>query len=228
MAVFALSDLHLSLSSDKSMEVFKGWENYVERIERNWRAVVTEDDTVVLPGDFSWEMKIENAAADFSFLHALPGKKVLLKGNHDLWWTSMNKMNAFLEDHRFSSIRILNNDALLVEGHVICGTRGWSIEESGTDSKLIHREALRLRMSLTAGRRLGDNLLVFLHYPPVTPEARCDELVDVLREFGCKRVFYGHIHGGRGLNAVNGVVDGIEYRLVSCDRVDFTPVLVAK
>ena len=139
MSLFTLSDLHLSLSSDKPMDVFKGWENYVARIEANWRRVVGPDDTVVIPGDVSWEMKITDAAADFGFLHALPGKKILLKGNHDLWWTSRKKMNAFLAEQGFPDIRILQNDALLVEDRVICGTRGWLIEESGTDSKLIHR-----------------------------------------------------------------------------------------
>lgn len=224
MALFALADLHLSFSSDKSMEVFKGWENYTERIERNWRATVGEEDTVVIPGDFSWEMKIENAVADFSFLHSLPGKKILLKGNHDLWWTSMKKMNEFLESNGLTSIRILNNDAVLVDDVVVCGTRGWLIEESGTDSKLINREALRLRMSLEAGKKLGDDLVVFLHYPPITLENMCEELIAVLKEFDCKQVYYGHIHGNSGIYAVNGVVDGIDYQLVSCDRVNFTPV----
>lgn len=224
MALFALADLHLSFSSDKSMEVFKGWENYTERIERNWRASVGKEDTVVIPGDFSWEMKIENAVADFSFLHSLPGKKILLKGNHDLWWTSMKKMNEFLESNGFTSIRILNNDAVLVDDVVVCGTRGWLIEESGTDSKLINREALRLRMSLEVGKKLGDDLVVFLHYPPITLENRCEELIAVLKEFDCKQVYYGHIHGNSGIYAVNGVVDGIDYQLVSCDRVNFTPV----
>ena len=226
MALFALSDLHLSFSSDKSMEVFRGWENYTERIERNWRATVGEDDTVVIPGDVSWEMKLENAVADFSFLNSLPGKKILLKGNHDLWWTSMKKMNEFLESNGFTSIRILNNDAVLVDGVVVCGTRGWLIEESGTDSKLINREALRLRMSLEAGKKLGDDLVVFLHYPPITLENKCEEIIAVLKEFGCKRVYYGHIHGNSGIYAVNGEEDGINYQLVSCDRVNFTPVVI--
>ena len=226
MSLYTLSDLHLSLSSDKPMDVFKGWENYVARIEANWRRVVGPDDTVVIPGDVSWEMKITDAAADFGFLHALPGKKILLKGNHDLWWTSRKKMNAFLAEQGFPDIRILQNDALLVEDRVICGTRGWLIEESGTDSKLIHREALRLQMSLEAGKQLGDDLLVFLHYPPITRENRCEELLEVLRAYGCRRVYYGHIHGNAADWAFEGESEGITYRLVSCDRVDFTPVWI--
>ncbi len=226
MAIFALSDLHLSFNSDKSMEVFKGWENYTERIKKNWLSVVGEEDTVVLPGDISWEMKLDTAVEDFAFLNSLTGKKIIFKGNHDLWWASMKKMNEFLEENGFSTITILNNDAALVEGVAVCGTRGWLIEESGTDSKLINREAMRLRMSLEAAKKLGGEPIVFLHYPPITLENRCEEIIAVLKEFECNRVYYGHIHGYSGIYAVNGVVDGIDYRLISCDRVDFTPVLV--
>ena len=226
MALFTLADLHLSLSGDKPMDVFPGWENYVSRIERNWRAVVGEGDTVVLPGDISWEMKLDSAAADFGFLDALPGKKLIFKGNHDLWWTSMTKMNAFLTAHGFTTIRFLNNDAALVEGQVVCGTRGWLIEESGTDSKLIKREALRLEMSLQAGLTLGSDPVVFLHYPPITRDHRCEELIEVLTRYGVRRVYYGHIHGQSVVNAFQGECDGIRYTLVSADRVDFTPVPV--
>ena len=226
MALFALADLHLSLSADKAMDVFPGWENYVERIERNWRATVGEEDTVVIPGDVSWEMKITDAAADFGFLDVLPGRKLIFKGNHDLWWTSMTKMNAFLTEHGFTTIRFLNNDAVLVEGQVVCGTRGWLIEESGTDSKLIKREALRLEMSLQAGQALGEDPIVFLHYPPITRDHRCEELIEVLLRYGVRRVYYGHIHGSSAVNAFQGTADGVRYTLVSADRVDFTPVLV--
>ncbi len=226
MSVFTISDLHLSLSADKSMDIFKGWENYVERIEKNWRAVVTDKDTVVLPGDISWAMKISDAVKDFAFINALPGKKIIIKGNHDLWWSSMKKMNQFLAENGFDTVEFLNNSAALADSKVICGTRGWLIEESGTDSKLINREALRLRASLEQGIKLGTDLVVFLHYPPVTQQNVCTEIVSVLQEYNVRRVYYGHIHGNSAVYAVNGPVDGIDYRLVSCDRVDFTPVLV--
>ena len=226
MSLFTLSDLHLSLSSDKPMDVFPGWDNYVARIGANWRRLVGPEDTVVIPGDFSWEMKLSEAAADFGFLHALPGRKILFKGNHDLWWTSMRKMNAFLDEHGFSDIRILHNDAALVEGRVLCGTRGWLIEESGTDSKLIQREALRLQMSLEAGKKLGEDPIVFLHYPPITRDNRCTEILEVLKAYGCRQVYYGHIHGTGADWAFEGEYEGVSYRLVSCDRVDFTPVWI--
>ncbi len=226
MALFAISDLHLSFTTDKSMEVFRGWENYVERIQNNWTRVVSDSDTVVIPGDISWELKIENAVKDFEFLNNLPGKKYIIKGNHDLWWNSMKKMNEFLVQNNFSTITFLNNSAALEEGVSICGTRGWLIEESGTDSKLINREALRLKASLEEGRRLGENPIVFLHYPPVTDTQQCKEIIDVLKSYNVTKVYYGHLHGGSTLYAVNGDVDGINYKLVSADRVDFTPVLV--
>lgn len=226
MSVFAISDLHLSLSADKPMDIFKGWANYVQRIDKNWRAVVTDKDTVVLPGDISWEMKLSDAVQDFEFINALPGRKIILKGNHDLWWTSIKKQNEFLADNKFDTIEFLHNSAVVADGKVICGTRGWLIEESGTDSKLINREAGRLRMSLEAGAKLGDELVVFLHYPPVTQQNVCTEIVNVLKEYNVKHVYYGHIHGDSAIYAVNGEVDGIKYHLVSSDRVDFTPVLV--
>ncbi len=226
MALFTIADLHLSLSTDKSMEVFKGWENYVERIDKNWRNVVTQDDTVVLPGDISWEMKIADAAADFGFINSLPGKKLIIKGNHDLWWTSLKKMNEFLNENGFDTIEFVNNSAVKVGDITVCGTRGWLIEESGTDSKLINREALRLRASLEYGAKLGGELVAFLHYPPITEQQRCEELIGVLNEFSVRRVYYGHIHGGSAIAAVNGEVDGISYRLVSADRLEFTPFLV--
>jgi len=225
--LFAISDLHLSLSNDeKSMEIFRGWENYVDRIKNNWCKVVSESDTVIIPGDISWELKIENAYEDFKFINDLPGKKIIIKGNHDLWWNSMKKMNEFLQTNNLDSISFINNSAVLVDDISVCGTRGWLIEESGTDSKLINREAMRLKASLEAGKNLGGRLIVFLHYPPITDSQQCTEIIDVLKQYEVDKVYYGHLHGGSTLYAVNGLVDGINYHLVSADRVDFTPVLV--
>ncbi len=226
MAIFAISDLHLSLNSDKPMDIFKGWQNYVERIDKNWRAVVSDDDTVVIPGDVSWEMKLDTAAPDFAFIHSLPGRKIILKGNHDLWWNSMKKMNAFLSENGFDSITILNNNAIRVGEYAVCGTRGWSIDESGTDSKLIKREALRLEMTLSAAEKLGGEPIVFLHYPVVSQKSVCTELLDVLLLHGVKRVYYGHIHGSSAHTAFCGDYKGIAFHLVSCDYLGFTPLLV--
>ena len=208
------------------MEIFRGWENYVDRIKNNWCKVVSESDTVIIPGDISWELKIENAYEDFKFINDLPGKKIIIKGNHDLWWNSMKKMNEFLQTNDLDSISFINNSAVLVDDISVCGTRGWLIEESGTDSKLINREAMRLKASLEAGKNLGGRLIVFLHYPPITDSQQCTEIIDVLKQYKVDKVYYGHLHGGSTLYAVNGLVDGINYHLVSADRVDFTPVLV--
>ena len=226
MALFTLSDLHLSLSADKPMNIFRGWDNYVERIENNWRRIVTDSDTVVIPGDVSWAMHLDDAAADFEFIDRLPGRKIILKGNHDLWWSTMSKLTRFTAEHGFGSISFINNNAIRVGEYAVCGSRGWMLEESGTDSKLINREVCRLTASLKDAVRLGGQPIVFLHYPVVYDDQACSELMDVLIQFGVGRVYYGHIHGAGRAKALNGIYNGIEFKLVSCDCVDFTPVLV--
>ena len=228
MSVFAMSDTHLSLSADKSMEVFAGWQNYVERIERNWRAIVSDEDVVVMPGDISWAMHLCDTFEDFSFINSLPGKKIILKGNHDLWWQSISKMNAYLADNKFDTISFLHNSCYNEQGLCITGSRGWLTEPgSEHDEKIIAREAGRLRLSLDAARSVGNaDPTVFLHYPPVVHGAVCDEILDVIREYGVKQVYYGHIHRGSYFKAFNGVYDGIHFRCVSADMVDFTPVKI--
>lgn len=226
MAIFAISDLHLSLNSDKPMDIFKGWENYVTRLENNWRAIVSDSDTVVIPGDISWEMKLEDTAKDFAFIHSLPGKKIIFKGNHDLWWNTQRKMNAYLAENGFDSITIVNNGAVRVGEYAVCGTRGWAIDESGTDSKLINREALRLEMTIKEAEKLGGEILVFLHYPVVYETSVCTELINVLKAHGIKRVYYGHLHGRSAhLNRCTEY-DGISFHLVSCDFLEFAPLLI--
>ncbi len=226
MAIFAISDLHLSLNSDKPMDIFKGWENYVSRLQKNWHAVVNEQDTVVIPGDISWEMKLEDTIKDFAFIHSLPGKKIILKGNHDLWWNSLKKMNEHLEKNGFDSITILNNNAVRVGDYAICGTRGWSIDESGTDSKLIKREALRLEMTIKEAEKLGGEILVFMHYPVVFENSVCTELLDVLKSHNVKQVYYGHLHGKAAHLSRCTEFEGIQFRLISCDFLEFTPFLI--
>ena len=226
MALFTLSDLHLSLSADKPMDVFHGWDNYVERIDSNWRRIVTDSDTVVIPGDVSWAMHLDDAARDFQFLNALPGDKIILKGNHDLWWATMAKLNGFITEHGFDRIKFINNSAIRVGDYAVCGSRGWLLEESGTDSKLINREVCRLTASLKEGQKLGGEPVVFLHYPVIYEGQVCEELMSVLTEFGVKKVYYGHLHGASRTHAFSGEYRGIDFKLVSCDCVDFTPVLV--
>ena len=210
------------------MDVFAGWNDYVGRLGENWRRLVTEDDTVVVAGDISWAMKLEETLTDFRFIDSLPGKKLFLKGNHDYWWTTKRKMDAFLQDNSLHTISILFNNAYRVGDCTVCGTRGWMLEnDSPEDVKVINREAGRLRMSLEEGKKLGGELIAFLHYPPYYRGIECSELMDVLLAYGVKRCYYGHIHGKKNFKlAFEGEYKGINFQLISCDKVGFMPVLV--
>lgn len=227
MSLFAIADPHLSLGTDKPMDIFHGWDNYVERLEKNWRALVGEEDTVVIAGDISWAMSLENTAADFAFLHALPGRKLLLKGNHDYWWTTRRKMDDYLQSRGFDTLRIVHNSAEAVGDYAVCGTRGWFYDaEQDADRKVLLREVGRLNLSIDAAEKTGKEPVVFLHYPPVMGEAECPEIMDVLRKRSIRLCYYGHIHGPGARRTPVKTVDGITLRLVSCDAVGFTPVLV--
>lgn len=222
MAIFVIGDLHLSLGGEKPMDVFPGWQGYVQRLEENWRRLVGPGDTVVAAGDISWAMKLEDAAADFAFLESLPGQKLLLKGNHDYWWTTARKMETWFAGQGFSSLKLLHNNSYTVEGKALCGTRSWMFEPGEPhDDKVMARELGRLRMSLDAAQQ-GEKV-VFLHYPPVYPGASAPQVTALLQEYGVKRCFYGHLHGAAIRHAVQGVVDGVEYRLISADSLGFCP-----
>ena len=226
MSIFALSDLHLSFSADKSMEVFHGWENYTERIRSNWNRLVTNDDVVVLAGDTSWATDLEETKLDFRFIEELNGKKILLKGNHDYWWTTLRKMNLFLEKNHFQTIQILHNNCIEIGDYCICGTRGWVYDKSGEeDTLIVSRECGRLRTSLQCGVKTGKKILTFLHYPPVFGDEVCQPICDVLHEFQIETVYFGHIHG-TGIRYIKKEYEGIHFRLISCDCVDFTPIFV--
>ena len=228
MALFVMGDLHLSLSSDKSMDIFGGWENYVERIKENWNREVSPEDTVVVPGDISWAMSLKEAVADFSYIHELPGRKIILKGNHDYWWTTAAKMNNFLAENGFDSIFILHNNHYAYESYGICGTRGWINDDSEpADAKVLAREAQRLETSIASAENAGLEPLVFLHYPPLYGNEYNPDLLEVMYRHNIKRCWYGHIHGKKGhQNAVNGERDGIVFQLVSADYVQFCPVKI--
>ena len=223
MAIFVIADLHLSLgSADKPMDVFEGWQGYLPKLEQNWRTLISPEDTVVLPGDISWAMSLEDTREDFAFLNSLPGQKILLKGNHDYWWTTLNKMNRYLEASGFDTLRILHNCAFQAEGVYLCGTRGWMSDvQEAEDEKILNREIGRLRMSLEAAGE-GEKL-AFLHYPPLYPGQMEGGLAQVLKEYGVKRCFYGHLHGASLRYAVQGEHDGVEYKLVSADGLKFCP-----
>ena len=228
MALFAIADLHLSLNGEKPMDVFRGWHQYVQRLEENWRRMVQEEDTVVIAGDISWAMKLEDALQDFQFLHDLPGQKILLKGNHDYWWSTRNTIDQFLGAHGFSDMRVLHNCAYLVEGKAICGTRGWLYNsETAEDKKIVAREAGRLAMSMEEAKKLGGELVAFLHYPPVYDVMACQELLELLVSQGVRNCYFGHIHGQYAAQkALVGEYQGVHMHLISADHVQFCPVKV--
>ncbi|MBQ8182636.1 MAG: metallophosphoesterase [Clostridia bacterium] len=227
MSLFAIGDTHLSLSVDKPMDVFRGWTDYTKRLENNWNSVVCETDSVVIPGDISWAMNFEDAKKDFAFLHSLNGTKYILKGNHDYWWNTMSKMTRFLDENGFDSIKIIHNNSYSVEGFALAGTRGWFYDDSEGDvHKVILREAGRLRTSLKAASESGGEIIAFLHYPPVNEIQRCDELLDVLKEFEVKRCYFGHLHGFVAPSCARVEYEGISFNLVSADYLGFTPKLI--
>ena len=228
MSLYVLGDLHLSLGTDKAMDIFKGWDGYVDKITENWNATVGDSDTVVINGDISWAMSLENTERDFSFINnELKGYKIFIKGNHDYWWTTKSKMDAFLNAKGFDKIKILNNNAYLAEGISVCGTRGWINDDSAPfDAKLLNREAIRLEMSVKEGQKLGGTPIAFLHYPPIFGNEKNYYMLDVMEKCGITHCYYGHVHGAAVKKAFNGVYNGIEFRIASCDCVNFTPVLV--
>ena len=225
MSIYAIGDLHLSLGSSKPMDVFPGWQGYVNKLETNWRRVVRPEDTVIVAGDVSWAMKLEDTQADFEFLQSLPGQKILLKGNHDYWWTTVRKMETFFEQKGFDTFHLLHNNSYSVEGLAVCGTRSWLFDQGEAhDEKVMNRELGRLRMSLDAAGE-GEKT-VFLHYPPIYPNADARQVIEVLKEYDVHKCYYGHLHGNSIRYAVQGEVDGIDYRLISADGLGFCPYKV--
>lgn len=225
MALFTIADTHLSFGTDKPMDSFPGWNDYVSRIENNWNKLVSDNDTVVIAGDISWAMDFDQLYADFDFINKLNGNKILLKGNHDYWWNTATKMNKFIEDSNFDTIKILHNNSYLVDDISVCGSRGWMFEsEEAHDEKILNREVNRLKMSLDDAK--NENRVVFLHYPPVTTNGTCDEILQLLKEYGIKKCYYGHLHGVAAKFAIDDCVDGIDFKLISCDKTGFVPVLV--
>lgn len=231
MALYAISDLHLPLGINKPMDIFgKKWENYVDRLFENWQNTVKKEDTVVLPGDFSWATYLEESKADFDFLNSLNGKKILLKGNHDYWWTTMNKMKKFVEENGYKDIEFLQNNSFEYKNISICGSRGWNTpmgNMSEEDQKIYDRELQRLDLSVKAAKN-PDNVIIFTHFPPILKDYRENAMVDFMKSNNIKSCIFGHIHSSGIRNAVEGNIDGINYTLVSCDYREFMPVQLAE
>lgn len=224
MSIFGISDLHLSFGANKPMDIFHGWENHTEKLFANWKRLVSEKDTVVLPGDLSWALKLEETEKDFEFLKTLPGRKILLKGNHDLWWSTSKKIQTFFLENKHNNVEIVFNNCAIAEGYAIAGTRGWFYDNTGS-KKVLLREAGRLDASLTAAEKTGLPILTFLHYPPVYGEYVCNEILEILNKHNITKIYYGHIHGSGFNNAVKEY-NGLKMQLISCDCIDFTPLKI--
>ena len=232
MSVYYIADLHLSTGdASKRMDAFGGrWRGYTDKIIRGWAKTVTDDDTVVIGGDLSWGMTLDQALPDLMLINGLPGRKIVLEGNHDFYWQSVKKMKTFCERHGLS-FEFLRNNAFLCDGVAVCGTRGWytderEVPETNADSvKMIPRECGRLKTSLEAGARLGGEPVVFMHFPPVFGPYKCEEFVGVMLDYGVKRCYFGHIHGKYDAPPVVNY-RGISFYYGAADYLGFTPVLV--
>jgi len=239
MALWTIADLHLSTDGKKDMNIFGDrWQGYMQKLEKNWKLAVKEEDTVVIPGDISWALKLEDSLDDMKFLDALPGKKILGKGNHDFWWATLSKMNEFFVKNEIKSISFLYNDAMICEGHILAGSRGWYADETIQKTvgeveyaKIVNREVIRLKMSLDKATALqketGLPLLCFLHFPPVWSGVVCQDILDVLTQYGVTECYFGHIHGNYDLPKTFNY-ENITFHMIAGDMLDFFPYLISK
>ena len=229
MSVYIIGDLHLSFKNPKPMDIFgDNWEEHEEKIKKNWNKVVKEKDTVFLLGDFSWATYLEDAKPDFEFIDNLPGKKVLLKGNHDYYWTTITAMKKYLKENNFENIDFLFNNSYKIDKKVFVGARGWNFSNEELDKKIIKREIHRLELSFKDAEEkygLDNEFIVFMHYPPITKATIGIEeqlgFIRLMQKYNVKKCFYGHLHGKSHKDAVEGVNYGIDFKLVSSDYLDF-------
>ena len=238
MSLFVMADLHLDIrSNQKSMEVFGNrWQNYTERIASQWKAVVTDADTVIIPGDISWALTTKEAIEDLKWIDALPGKKLIMKGNHDFWWSTVSKMQKMFCENCISTIGILNNNALEIENYIIAGSRGWFVDKSMQNTelnvdyeKIVNREVIRLKMSLDAAKALqaasDKEILVFFHFPPLWGDYICQPILDLLKQYEIRRCFFGHIHGVY-TQAGSFEWENIRFQMISADYLKFLPYYI--
>jgi len=225
MKVFAISDLHLSFNSEKPMDVFGGaWENYLEKIEKDWNEKVTDEDIILIAGDISWAMKLEEAQEDLNYIAKFKGKKILIRGNHDYWWKSPSSIRAMLKENMY----ILQNDSILLNNIIFCGTRGWSVPEqqnlqTDEDKKIYDREVSRLELSLKSAKQKQQNdepIIALIHYPPFNSRLENSEFTRLFEEYGVTKVIYGHLHGKDVKAVLEHKKNGVTYYLTSCDQID--------
>ncbi len=229
MALYAIGDTHLSESSNKPMDIFGGaWRGYRQKL-LDGLSVLTEEDTLIIAGDFSWGINLKEALPDFQLLDNFPGKKLILKGNHDYWWETMSKMNLFFCENGIKTFDFLHNNSFLLQNKRICGTRGWFYDKKlGDSQKMLNRELMRLEHSLKSAQQADDccELICFLHYPPLAGDAQVKPLLDLLSQYNVSRCFYGHLHGEGLQSAFNGQYNGITFECISADAIDFKPILI--
>lgn len=231
MALFTMADTHLSFAHPKPMDIFgERWQDHANKIAARWKALVTDSDTVLVGGDISWGISLEEALPDLQFIDKLPGKKIFLRGNHDYWWSTLQKNNDFLHSHEITTIEFMQNNAFAVDGFVLCGTRGWyndpDTAPAETDyKKIVTREAGRLKLSLEAAKNMDGEKLAFFHFPPCFSSYICREIINVLHEYGIERAYYGHIHGQYRLPPTT-LFEGITFTLVASDYLSFTPYII--
>ena len=226
MSLYVLADLHLCKGDpEKTMSIFQGWQDYQEKIEKNWLEIVRDEDTVVLPGDISWGMSLAEAAPDFHFIETLPGKKIIIKGNHDYLWTTMKKMEDFLASEGCGTISILHNNHYRYENYGICGTRGWvNMPGETQDEKVLKREVQRLETSIKSALTEELEPIVFLHYPPIFATNFNYDILEVLYRYKIKDCYYGHIHGRSAHDlCVNNTYDDVNFHLIAGDYLQFVP-----
>ena len=238
MSLYVISDLHLSTNqtTNKSMEKFgTKWKDYHSKLEKYFKAIINDDDTIIIPGDISWAMTLDEALSDFKFLDSLPGTKIIGKGNHDFWWSTVTKINSFFEANEIKSIKLLHNNAYLVENCIVCGSRGWFYDEKQQKTvgdvdyeKIVAREAQRLEISINEALKIQqDNpslpILVFLHFPPIYSDCICEPILNVLKKYNIETCFYGHIHNNYFLPR-QFKYDGISFTMVAADYLNFAPM----
>lgn len=230
MAIYIIGDLHLSFAKNKPMSIFgTNWENHSEKIKEDWLQNVNTEDTVILAGDFSWAMHLKDAYLDFQFIHNLPGKKILLKGNHDYWWTTITKMKEYLQECKFTDIEFLYNNSIKVEDKIFIGTRGWNLLETQENEKMLNREIARLRLSIQDGlsKITDEEMIAIFHYPPLSRAIMKNQTIypspflQEIKKYPIHRCYYGHLHGKSHIDAVEGEIENIQFQLISADYLNF-------
>lgn len=226
MSLFVIADLHLCQGNpEKTMSIFSGWKNYQELIRKNWLELIKNDDTVVLPGDISWGMSLQDSAPDFHFIENLTGEKIIIKGNHDYWWSTKKKMEDFLTAEGCRSIKILHNNHFRYGNYGICGTRGWvNMPGETQDEKVLKREVQRLETSIQSALKENLEPVVFMHYPPIFATNFNYDILEILYRYNIKDCYYGHVHGRSAHElCIKNTYDGVNFHLVSGDYLQFVP-----